>query len=153
MIQRSHIYDISNYAEKRALLDYMNSNKNNFYIYDTFSFDNNGYGIFETPKFNQFGNSSPSGDWFSNLKINIDVKKRNGIDNIFKALAEKNNVFYITALSPSNRRAGNDDLPGNEKANMICIFLKEHYNINVKPKEIDFFGKENIYGVYEFNPE
>ena len=152
MIKRSQYYDVSKYTKYRSLLDYAFSHKNNCYIYDTFSLRNEAYGIFEIHRFNQFGNFISSGDWWSQLEMNSNVKKNNGIDSIFKAIAEKDNVFYIVAKKSDDLRV-NENMPsGEEKAKQICIFLKEHYNIIVEPQLIDSFGgvENEIYAVYKF---
>lgn len=155
MVKRSQYYDISKYKEYRALLDYTFNHKNNCYIYDTFSLRNEAYGIFEVQRFNQFGNCIPSGDWWSHLDLNSNNKKNNGIDGIFKAIVEKDNVFYITAVSNEDFRVKENQPPGEEKAQQICVFLKERYNITSKPKQIDSFGGagNDIYAVYKLEKQ
>ncbi len=156
MIKRSAAYDTGKYRQYRSLADYMKNRKNNFYIYDTYSFRNEAYGIFETPEFAQFENSTTSGDWWSGTAQNIAIKEKYGIKNIFTDLTGKNNVFYIVADHSGDRRPGNDSLERTEKISQICIFLKEHYNINAQATVADVFGKnpqtgEKIYYVYKFS--
>ncbi len=151
MCLKSDFYKTSRYTDYRELLSYINLHKENFYIYDSFSYVNKSYGIFERPVFNQFENCVPSGEWWCDFPINKKIKRNHGIDNIFTALCEKKNVFYVIAERSDDRRS---EFPwsSDQVAALIALFLKEHYNLDVIPEKIETFGgkDKNIYAVFKY---
>lgn len=87
----------------------------NYYFFDAYK---------NIPK-DFYMNQMNMGGWLARTPIQEKIKEKNGVENIFEALLEKNNIYYYTKKSES----------------MVAAYLKEHYsdgNVNYSIcKDID----------------
>lgn len=119
-------------------LNYMNNNKKNVYIYPTYSMQLRylSNDIFKPQLFGSMSNIYSLGGWYTYNKDYFNSLEKNNIDNLYKSLIEKSNVYFVDSniwvLSS-----------GVNQFEITIKYLNEHYfeeNINI---ELNYEIKKN----------
>ena len=125
-------HNIEEFKIYKEIIEYTNLNKDNVYLYTLVMHDRYyAYSVYEKIPDNLFSNIRPLGDWDTYSENYYAFKERCNIDNLIKSLYEKDNVYLI---------CGN--ILWREDIDMIKVFIKEHYNIDIKANVIKEFEKD-----------
>lgn len=131
-------YNLNYYSNYKQLIDYTNSHKENVYLYTVPSLQYRylAYSVYEMPPKSAFSNLRVMGGWDMYTQNYYDFKARYNLDGTFLDLL-KENVYLIDGdVTWSGRRYSN-------YIDKIVLFIKEHYNIDVKYERVNTF--DNIY--------
>ena len=131
-------YNLSYYSNYKQLIDYTNSHKENVYLYTVPSLQYRylAYSVYEMPPKAAFSNLRVMGGWDMYTQNYYDFKARYNLDGTFLDLL-KENVYLIDGdVTWSGRKYSN-------YIDKIVLFIKEHYNIDVKYERVNTF--DNIY--------
>lgn len=139
-------YKLDDYKNYQELINYINNNKQNVYLYTTpaLQYRYLVYSVYKMPPKASFSNLRVIGGWDIFTQNYYDFKDRYELDgNLLDLL--KDNVYLID---------GNVYWSGKEFDNYkenIVFAIKENYNIKVECREVKEFDNLKIYKVY--NPE
>ncbi len=125
------------YNTVSSLFSELSDRQENLYVWDIFTSANTllpAYGPFDDFEYGAHSNSVFMGGWLVPSPIMADQSEHFGEkNNIFKLLAENENVYFITM--------------GEYQCELIRQFISEHYNPEVKYKLVDSI---NGYSIYSF---
>ena len=133
-------YNLNYYSNYKQLIDYTNSHKENVYLYTVPSLQYRyyAYSVYEMPPKSAFSNLRVMGGWDMYTQNYYDFKARYNLDGTFLDLL-KENVYLIDGdVTWSGRRYSN-------YIDKIVLFIKEHYNIDVKYERVNTFDNLYIY--------
>ena len=133
-------YNLNYYSNYKQLIDYTNSHKENVYLYTVPSLQYRylAYSVYEMPPKSAFSNLRVMGGWDMYTQNYYDFKARYNLDGTFLDLL-KENVYLIDGdVTWSGRRYSN-------YIDKIVLFIKEHYNIDVKYEKVNTFNNLYIY--------
>lgn len=133
-------YNLNSYSNYQQLIEYTNSHKENVYLYTVPSLQYRylAYSVYEMPPKSAFSNLRVMGGWDMYTQNYYDFKTRYNLDGTFLDLL-KNNVYLIDGdVTWSGKRYSN-------YIENIVLFIKEHYNIDVKYEKINTFDNLYIY--------
>ena len=131
-------YNLNYYSNYKQLIDYTNSHKENVYLYTVpaLQYRYYVYSVYEMPPKSAFSNLRVMGGWDMYTQNYYDFKARYNLDGTFLDLL-KENVYLIDGdVTWSGRKYSN-------YIDKIVLFIKEHYNIDVKYERVNTF--DNIY--------
>lgn len=135
-------YNLNSYSNYQQLIEYTNSHKENVYLYTVPSLQYRylAYSVYEMPPKSAFSNLRVMGGWDMYTQNYYDFKTRYNLDGTFLDLL-KENVYLIDGdVTWSGKRYSN-------YIENIMLFIKEHYNIDVKYEKINTFNNIYIYKV------
>lgn len=133
-------YNLSYYSNYKQLIEYTNSNKENVYLYTVpaLQYRYYAYSVYEMPPKAAFSNLRVMGGWDMYTQNYYDFKARYNLDGTFLDLL-KENVYLIDGdVTWSGRKYSN-------YIDKIVLFIKEHYNIDVKYERVNTFDNLYIY--------
>lgn len=133
-------YNLNSYSNYQQLIEYTNSHKENVYLYTVPSLQYRylAYSAYEMPPKSAFSNLRVMGGWDMYTQNYYDFKTRYKLDGTFLDLL-KDNVYLIDGdVTWSGKRYSN-------YIENIVLFIKEHYNIDVKYEKINTFDNLYIY--------
>lgn len=133
-------YNLNSYSNYQQLIEYTNSHKENVYLYTVPSLQYRylAYSVYEMPPKSAFSNLRVMGGWDMYTQNYYDFKTRYKLDGTFLDLL-KDNVYLIDGdVTWSGKRYSN-------YIENIVLFIKEHYNIDVKYEKINTFDNLYIY--------
>lgn len=133
-------YNLNYYSNYKQLIDYTNSHKENVYLYTVPSLQYRyyAYSVYEMPPKSAFSNLRVMGGWDMYTQNYYDFKARYNLDGTFLDLL-KENVYLIDGdVTWSGRKYSN-------YIDKIVLFIKEHYNIDVKYERVNTFDNLYIY--------
>ena len=136
-------YKLGDYQSSKDLINYTNAHKENVYLYTvpSLQFRYLAYSIYQMPPKNAFSNLRVLGGWDMYTQNYYDFKERYNLDGTFLDLL-KDNVYLVD---------GDVFWSGVEYNNYkenILYAIKQHYDINVKYKEVEQFDNLRIYKIY-----
>lgn len=133
-------YNLNYYSNYKQLIDYTNSHKENVYLYTVpaLQYRYYVYSVYEMPPKSAFSNLRVMGGWDMYTQNYYDFKARYNLDGTFLDLL-KENVYLIDGdVTWSGRKYSN-------YIDKIVLFIKEHYNIDVKYERVNTFDNLYIY--------
>ena len=133
-------YNLNYYSNYKQLIDYTNSHKENVYLYTVpaLQYRYYVYSVYEMPPKSAFSNLRVMGGWDMYTQNYYDFKARYNLDGTFLDLL-KENVYLIDGdVTWSGRKYSN-------YIDKIVLFIKEHYNIDVKYERVNNFDNLYIY--------
>jgi 4-amino-4-deoxy-L-arabinose transferase-like glycosyltransferase len=133
-------YNINYYSNYKQLINYTNSHKENVYLYTVpaLQYRYYVYSVYEMPPKSAFSNLRVMGGWDMYTQNYYDFKARYNLDGTFLDLL-KENVYLIDGdVTWSGRKYSN-------YIDKIVLFIKEHYNIDVKYERVNTFDNLYIY--------
>ena len=133
-------YNLNYYSNYKQLIDYTNSHKENVYLYTVpaLQYRYYAYSVYEMPPKSAFSNLRVMGGWDMYTQNYYDFKARYNLDGTFLDLL-KENVYLIDGdVTWSGRKYSN-------YIDKIVLFIKEHYNIDVKYERVNTFDNLYIY--------
>lgn len=133
-------YNLNYYSNYKQLIDYTNSHKENVYLYTVpaLQYRYYVYSVYEMPPKSAFSNLRVMGGWDMYTQNYYDFKARYNLDGTFLDLL-KENVYLIDGdVTWSGRKYSN-------YIDNIVLFIKEHYNIDVKYERVNTFDNLYIY--------
>lgn len=129
-------YNLNYYSNYKQLIDYTNLHKENVYLYTVpaLQYRYYAYSVYEMPPKSAFSNLRVMGGWDMYTQNYYDFKARYNLDGTFLDLL-KENVYLIDGdVTWSGRKYSN-------YIDKIVLFIKEHYNIDVKYERVNTFDK------------
>ncbi len=133
-------YNLNSFSNYKELIQYTNENKENVYLYTVPSLQYRyyAYSVYEMPPKSAFSNLKVMGGWDMYTENYYEFKQRYDLDGTFLDLL-KENVYLIDGdVRWSGVRYSN-------YIDNIVLFIKEHYNIDVKYEKVKSFNNLYIY--------
>ena len=139
-------YKLKNYQNYKQVVNYTNEHKENMYLYTVPSLQDRylAYSVYTMPPKGAFSNLRVMGGWDMFTQNYYDTKERYNLEGTFLDVL-KENVYVID---------GDVSWSGNYYTNYIdhiVLFIKEHYNIEVKYEKIKEFDNIYIYKITNKN--
>ena len=133
-------YKLNSFSNYKQLIEYTNQHKENVYLYTIPSLQHRywAYSVYEMPPKSAFSNLRAMGGWDVYTQNYYDIKERYNLDGTFLDLL-KENVYLID---------GDVNWSGKQYSNYIeniVLFIKEHYDVDVKYKKVNTFNNLYIY--------
>ena len=139
-------YNQKHFGVIREVIDYVNSNKENAYVYpNVLSNISLAYSIYEKIPDYTFDNLFHMGDWDIYSKEYYEFKERYNIDNVITDLYKKEYLYLI-----SGDTYGADNKKYTDNVETLIKYIKIHYDEDVEYKiEKQFTDSIKIYKLYK----
>ena len=136
MYIQASMYDKENYKIYKEVIEYANNNKENVYLFTVLLRDRFlAYSVYEKIPDNTYSNLRQLGGWDNFTQNYYNFKDDYEIDNIIKALYEKDNVYLITGKVTWGKVYNN-------YIDIIVQYIKDHYNVDTYYEIVKEFNQD-----------